>query len=182
MADLHLRRVQPFSARGKFNAGTRRSRADRPSNYGAIPVSRAIAYKVIVVGTILTCLVLLWQSAIQVLSAGKDLARTHPTTPDQGVAHGERLQASRGPPLQSSRRLGICRQSGPGSRAEQKHCLTPSRCASAGRRLRGRKQPLCDRSSRKATRSASDRSLSPACHCRQDNAKSVSQLGRQLAA
>src|SRR5262249_8372737 len=40
------------------------------------------------------------------LSAGKDLARAHATTPDRGVADEERLQASRGPPLQSSRRLG----------------------------------------------------------------------------
>src|SRR5437899_9199442 len=40
------------------------------------------------------------------LSAGKDLARAHATTPDRGVADEERLQACRGPPFQSSRRLG----------------------------------------------------------------------------
>jgi hypothetical protein len=41
---------------------------------------------------------------------GKDLARAHATTPDRGVAHEERLQACRGPPFQSSRRLGRCRR------------------------------------------------------------------------
>ena len=40
------------------------------------------------------------------LSAGKDLARAHATAPDRGVADEERLQAGRGPPFQSSRRLG----------------------------------------------------------------------------
>src|SRR5262245_13317971 len=35
----------------------------------------------------------------------------------------ERLQACRGPPFQSSRRLGRCRLSGPGSRAEQNAVL-----------------------------------------------------------
>ena len=39
-------------------------------------------------------------------SAGKDLARADPTASDRGVADEERLQAGRGPPLQSSRRLG----------------------------------------------------------------------------
>src|ERR1700730_17553947 len=56
-------------------------------------------------------------------SAGKDLARAHATTPDRGVAHEERLQARRGPPFQSSRRLGRCRLSGNGSRAEQNAVL-----------------------------------------------------------
>ena len=35
----------------------------------------------------------------------------------------KRLQASQGPPFQSSRRLGRCRLSGPGSRAEQNAVL-----------------------------------------------------------
>src|SRR5207302_3200928 len=41
----------------------------------------------------------------EIFSAGKDLARAHTTTPDRGVADEERLQACRGPPFQSSRRL-----------------------------------------------------------------------------
>src|ERR1700733_5768257 len=36
--------------------------------------------------------------------AGKNLARAHPTTPDRGVAHEERLQACRGPQFQSAGR------------------------------------------------------------------------------
>ncbi len=39
-------------------------------------------------------------------SAGKDLARAHPTTPDRGVADEERFQACRGPPFQSSAQTG----------------------------------------------------------------------------
>src|SRR5215831_13983631 len=56
-------------------------------------------------------------------SAGKDLARADAAAPDRGVAHEERFQACRGPPFQSSRRLGRCRLSGPGSRAEQSAVL-----------------------------------------------------------
>src|SRR5215472_2164970 len=52
-------------------------------------------------------------------SAGKDLARADAAAPDRGVAHEERLQACRGPPFQPARRLGLCRLSGPDSRAEQ---------------------------------------------------------------
>src|SRR5271168_3401366 len=57
------------------------------------------------------------------LSAGKDLARAHPTTPDRGVAHEERLQTCRRPSFQSSRRLGRRRLSGPDSRAKQNAVL-----------------------------------------------------------
>jgi len=57
----------------------------------------------------------------------KDLACAHATTSDRGVADEKRFQACRGPPFQSSRRLGRCRLSGPGRRAEQKRCLTHGR-------------------------------------------------------
>src|SRR5262249_50782684 len=63
-------------------------------------------------------------------SAGKGLARAHATTPDRGVAYEERLQASRGPPLQSARRLGRrVGLRGPRRRAEQNAVLHLEFCA-----------------------------------------------------
>ena len=93
-------------------------------------------------------------------SAGKDLARAHATTPDRGVAHEERLQACRGPPFQSSRRLGRCRLSGPGSRAEQNavlHVGVPmvSRVSSLGLSPRRARGPTCAWSSRASGRISS---------------------------
>ncbi len=59
-------------------------------------------------------------------SAGKALARAHATAFDRGMADEERLQASRGPPLQSSRRLGRrAGLRGARHRAEQGRCPTP---------------------------------------------------------